>query len=84
MSPTCCSAPTASPPASRSGKIVIDMSSISPIETKKFAAEIAKKGCGYVDAPVSGGEVGAKAASADDHGRRLAKAISTGSSRCSS
>src|SRR5579872_1557058 len=46
-----------------SGKIVVDMSSISPIETKKFAAEIAKKGCGYVDAPVSGGEVGAKAAS---------------------
>ena len=39
------------------GKIVVDMSSISPIETKKFAAEIAKKGCGYVDAPVSGGEV---------------------------
>jgi 2-hydroxy-3-oxopropionate reductase len=46
-----------------SGKIVVDMSSISPIETKEFAAEIAKKGCGYVDAPVSGGEVGAKAAS---------------------
>jgi 2-hydroxy-3-oxopropionate reductase len=45
------------------GKLVVDMSSISPIETKKFAAEIAKKGCGYVDAPVSGGEVGAKAAS---------------------
>ena len=45
------------------GKIVVDMSSISPIETKEFAAEIAKKGCGYVDAPVSGGEVGAKAAS---------------------
>jgi len=46
-----------------SGKIVVDMSSISPIETKTFAAEIAKKGCGYVDAPVSGGEVGARAAS---------------------
>ncbi|HEX3863763.1 MAG TPA: 2-hydroxy-3-oxopropionate reductase [Stellaceae bacterium] len=45
------------------GKTVIDMSSISPIETKAFAAEIAKKGCDYVDAPVSGGEVGAKAAS---------------------
>jgi 2-hydroxy-3-oxopropionate reductase len=45
------------------GKIVVDMSSISPIETKEFAAEIRKKGCGYVDAPVSGGEVGAKAAS---------------------
>src|SRR5580704_5895528 len=45
------------------GKIVIDMSSISPIETKLFAAEINKKGCDYLDAPVSGGEVGAKAAS---------------------
>jgi 2-hydroxy-3-oxopropionate reductase len=45
------------------GKIVVDMSSISPIDTKEFAAAIAKKGCGYVDAPVSGGEVGAKAAS---------------------
>jgi 2-hydroxy-3-oxopropionate reductase len=45
------------------GKTVVDMSSISPIETKSFAAEIAQKGCDYVDAPVSGGEVGAKAAS---------------------
>ena len=45
------------------GKTVVDMSSISPIETKVFAAEIIQKGCDYVDAPVSGGEVGAKAAS---------------------
>ncbi len=45
------------------GKTVVDMSSISPIETKEFAAEIAEKGCDYVDAPVSGGEVGARAAS---------------------
>src|SRR5258707_6190587 len=45
------------------GKTIIDMSSISPIETKVFAAEIVQKGCDYVDAPVSGGEVGAKAAS---------------------
>jgi len=43
-----------------SGKIVIDMSSISPIETKAFAERIKKLGCEYVDAPVSGGEVGAK------------------------
>ncbi|WP_372522723.1 2-hydroxy-3-oxopropionate reductase [Sulfuricaulis sp.] len=42
------------------GQIVVDMSSISPIETKKFAAQINKLGCEYVDAPVSGGEVGAK------------------------
>ena len=45
------------------GKLVIDMSSISPIATKDFAARIEKLGCDYVDAPVSGGEVGAKAAS---------------------
>src|SRR5207302_8873056 len=45
------------------GKTVVDMSSISPIETKVFAAQIVQKGCDYVDAPVSGGEVGAKAAS---------------------
>jgi 2-hydroxy-3-oxopropionate reductase len=45
------------------GKIVVDMSSISPLETKRFAAEINKLGCDYLDAPVSGGEVGAKAGS---------------------
>jgi 2-hydroxy-3-oxopropionate reductase len=45
------------------GKLVIDMSSISPIETKKFALKINDLGCDYLDAPVSGGEVGAKAAS---------------------
>jgi 2-hydroxy-3-oxopropionate reductase len=45
------------------GKIVVDMSSISPIETKVFAKRIIDMGCDYVDAPVSGGEVGAKAAS---------------------
>jgi len=42
------------------GKTVIDMSSISPIETKIFAKRINELGCEYVDAPVSGGEVGAK------------------------
>ncbi len=42
------------------GKLVIDMSSISPIATKSFAARINALGCDYVDAPVSGGEVGAK------------------------
>ena len=44
------------------GKIVVDMSSISPIETKEFAKKINALGCDYLDAPVSGGEVGAKAA----------------------
>lgn len=42
------------------GKVVIDMSSISPIETKAFAKRVNDLGCEYVDAPVSGGEVGAK------------------------
>jgi 2-hydroxy-3-oxopropionate reductase len=45
------------------GKIVVDMSSISPIETKAYAARIEALGCDYLDAPVSGGEIGAKAAS---------------------
>ena len=42
------------------GKLVIDMSSISPIETKDFAARVRETGADYIDAPVSGGEVGAK------------------------
>ena len=45
------------------GKLVIDMSSISPLETKDFASRINALGCEYLDAPVSGGEVGAEAAS---------------------
>jgi 2-hydroxy-3-oxopropionate reductase len=45
------------------GKIVVDMSSISPIATKDFARRINEHGCDYLDAPVSGGDVGAKAAS---------------------
>jgi 2-hydroxy-3-oxopropionate reductase len=45
------------------GKVVVDMSSISPIDTKAFAKKINALGCDYLDAPVSGGEVGAKAAS---------------------
>ena len=45
------------------GKTVVDMSSISPIETKAFAQRINELGCDYLDAPVSGGEVGAKAGS---------------------
>ncbi len=44
------------------GKLVIDMSSVSPIATQTFAARIRERGCEYLDAPVSGGEVGAKAA----------------------
>lgn len=45
------------------GKVVVDMSSISPMATKEFAKKINKLGCDYLDAPVSGGEVGARAAS---------------------
>jgi 2-hydroxy-3-oxopropionate reductase len=45
-----------------SGKIVVDMSSISPTETKRFAARINELGCQYLDAPVSGGQLGAKGA----------------------
>ena len=43
------------------GKTVIDMSSIAPIETQDFAKRIEALGCDWLDAPVSGGEVGAKA-----------------------
>lgn len=42
------------------GATVVDMSSISPIETKQYAAKIEAQGCRYLDAPVSGGEVGAR------------------------
>lgn len=45
------------------GKTVVDMSSTSPIETKEFAAKINALGCDYLDAPVSGGDVGAQTAS---------------------
>ena len=45
------------------GALVIDMSSIDPIATQGFAGKVAEAGGRYIDAPVSGGEVGAKAAS---------------------
>jgi len=45
------------------GKTLIDMSSISPIESKEFAKKVRATGAEYIDAPVSGGEVGAKNAS---------------------
>jgi len=47
----------------QAGKTVVDMSSISPIDTKVFAGRINALGCEYLDAPVSGGQVGAKGAS---------------------
>ena len=48
---------------SKTRKVVVDMSSISPMATKAFAKRISDQGADYLDAPVSGGEVGAKAAS---------------------
>jgi 2-hydroxy-3-oxopropionate reductase len=45
------------------GKTVVDMSSISPIETQEYAKKVEATGADWLDAPVSGGEVGAKAAS---------------------
>ena len=47
----------------RAGQIVVDMSSISPMATRDFAARVRERGAEYPDAPVSGGEVGAKAGS---------------------
>jgi 2-hydroxy-3-oxopropionate reductase len=44
------------------GKLVIDMSSISPLDTQEFAKKVNALGCDYLDAPVSGGEVGAREA----------------------
>ncbi len=44
----------------RAGSIVVDMSSISPITTKEFAKKLAEKGVEMLDAPVSGGQVGAE------------------------
>ena len=46
--------------ALKPGTLLIDMSSISPTATKEFAARVNERGCDYLDAPVSGGEVGAR------------------------
>ena len=60
------------------GKTVVDMSSISPIATKEFARRINERGCDYLDAPVSGGEVGRQGRVSLHHGRRPAKPPSSG------
>ena len=49
--------------SAKPGAIVVDMSSISPLASKRFAARLGERGIGCLDAPVSGGEVGAKAGS---------------------
>jgi len=46
----------------RPGLIVIDMSTISPLVTRRISSELAKRGIKMLDAPVSGGEKGAKEA----------------------
>ncbi|CCE10742.1 tartronate semialdehyde reductase, NADH-dependent [Bradyrhizobium sp. STM 3843] len=47
--------------ADLAGKLVVDMSSISPQATKTIADQLIAIGCQYLDAPVSGGQIGAKA-----------------------
>jgi 2-hydroxy-3-oxopropionate reductase len=47
-------------PGAREGSLVIDMSTISPVVTREIAAECGERGIGWVDAPVSGGDVGAR------------------------
>jgi 2-hydroxy-3-oxopropionate reductase len=46
----------------RSGSLIVDMSTISPVVTREIAAECGERGIGWVDAPVSGGDVGAREA----------------------
>ena len=61
------------------GKTVVDMSSISPIGNQGVSQRGSSElGCDYVDAPVSGGEVGAKGRHADDHVRRTRRRHSNG------
>ena len=62
----------------KSGQLLIDMSSISPIVARKLAAEAEKRGCDMLDAPVSGGEAGAIGATSIDHDRRQSVAVGTG------
>jgi len=43
----------------RTGTLIIDMSTISPVTARKLALDVAVRGCDFLDAPVSGGEGGA-------------------------
>jgi len=49
-------------PGAAEGSLLVDMSTISPVVTRELAARAAERGVGYVDAPVSGGDVGAREA----------------------
>ena len=44
------------------GRLVVDMSTISPVAVRRIHADLAAAGIAFLDAPVSGGPVGAKAA----------------------
>jgi 2-hydroxy-3-oxopropionate reductase len=46
----------------RAGSLIVDMSTISPVVTRELARAANEQGVGYVDAPVSGGDVGAREA----------------------
>ena len=67
----------------RPGLIVVDHSTISPAATREMAEALSGKGATLLDAPVSGGDVGARERHALDHGRRRSAPPSTASSRCS-
>ena len=65
------------------GAVIIDMSSISPVATEAFRRAGGEKARRTLDAPVSGGEIGAINADAVDHGRRRRRRRSIASARSS-
>jgi 2-hydroxy-3-oxopropionate reductase len=44
----------------RPGMLLIDMSTVSPVAVRKLARDAEARGCDFLDAPVSGGEIGAQ------------------------
>ena len=52
-----------------SGSVVVDMSTISPAVTRSIAEQLSARGVQMLDAPVSGGDTGAKAGTLLNHGR---------------
>ena len=63
--------------AMQRGTILIDMSSIAPGVARRLAERAASLGATMLDAPVSGGEIGADQRHAVDHGRRRRRRRST-------
>jgi len=47
-------------PAIQPGSVVVDTSTVSPVTARQIAANLSDAGCGFVDAPVSGGVEGAR------------------------